>query len=251
MREQGILPDDLYNKMDALSPRQIILPPEFSCTIPEFVDEVNRVYNQGRMRTVGVAASEGFMFHEVDAEYKRVADAIRSKGLTEDDILRHRTAGTLHELIQDGNLKRVFQKNPDIATDFFKEVIKPKYDMWGHPKLGFLPKLVNAVVTTLTDCKKTNYVEITYEARTAASTLWDAALAEMTGAEAGRRIRAGESGIATVLYEPGVDPFLIDVPSQKPVFIPFADVARMTEKDNTLRALDVDYLRRCGVFIPK
>ncbi|MFH1787820.1 MAG: hypothetical protein ABH834_00365, partial [Candidatus Altiarchaeota archaeon] len=49
LREQGILSDDLYHKMDALSPRQIILPPEFSCTIPEFVGEVNRVYNQGRM----------------------------------------------------------------------------------------------------------------------------------------------------------------------------------------------------------
>lgn len=258
MREQGILSDDLYNKMDALSSRQIILGPEYPCSIPEFAGEVNRIYNQGRMHTVGVACSEGFMFHEVDVEYKRIAENVDMEKHTEAEIdsyrrmIKERTeGGTLHYLIKDVNLAKVFQDNPDVAEKFFKDVLAPSYDSWGHPKLGFMPTLVNAVVTTLTDCKKTNLVNITYEARTAEMTPWDRILAELTGAEAGTRIKAGESGLTTVLYEPGVDPFLIHVPSQKATFIPFTEIEAMTESDNNMLALSPEYLRRCGVFIPK
>lgn len=251
LREQGILPEDLANKMDALSDRQITLVPEYPSSIPEFVSEVNRVYNQSRMHTVGVAASEGFMFHEVDKEFRRHHQDLQ-EGLLDVSMLNEcRRDRRLHELVDDGNLKQVFQKNPDIASEFFREVVKPTYDMWGHPKLGFMPKLVNAVVTTLSDCKKTNYAEITYEARTAETIPWDRTLAEITGVEAAARIKTSESGVTTVLYDPGVDPFLINVPAQKPTFIPFKQIQNMTEDDNNLRALDREYLRSCGVFIPK
>lgn len=251
LREQGILTGDLYNKMDALSDRQIILTPEFSCTIPQFVDEVNLVYNQGRMHTVGVAASEGFMFHEVDKEFRQQAQDFQTGSLPIELLNDVRRERKLHTLIEDDYLRKVFERDPDIALNFFKEVVNPSYDMWGHPKLGFLPRLVNGVVKTFSDCKRTNYAEITYEARTAEMTPWDKLLAEMTGGLAGEKINAGESGLTTVLYDPGIDPFLIRVPDQQATFIPFTEIEKMTESDNTMRALDPDYLRRCGVFIPK
>jgi len=250
--------DHLYNAIDRLGKRQVPLVPEFPCTIPQFVAEVNRVFNMDPdWRTVGVPTSEGVMFQEVDREYKRVAERLKGDTTGQKLVARFRKRGiekrerrrTLHRLVEDENLRTVFEQNPAVAAQFFKEVLSPSLDVWGHPRLGVMPNLVNAVVLTLTDCKKTNTPKITYEARTHRPIKQDSILGMKVGAEMARRMNAGESGLVAMVFKPGKDPFLFQVSHMEPQFIPFEQIGKITETENNLTQLDPDYLRKCGIFM--
>jgi 6-phosphofructokinase len=249
MKEDGVLTPDLENKMDSLVPKQIGLVPEFPVSIGFFVKKVNEVYARGRDKFAGIAVSEGFMFKELDQEYKRITSGLENGRLKKEEVLELSAKGDFDKLIEDPLLREVFKKKRDIAKEFFKVVADPELDGWGHPYIKIMPKIVDAVVTTLTNAKKTNYVEIKYEARTGESIPSDRRLAEKTGALAAEKLKEGESGLTTVTYKDGEDPLLIDITKRKPTFIPFERITAMTEKHNNLTTLNKDYLRRLGILI--
>lgn len=249
MEEQGILTEDLKNKMDSLGGKQIPLTPEYPTTIPEFTDKVNEVYAGRRDKTVGVAVSEGFMFKEVEEEYNRLANPADPSRLIRENGLMKMIGDMDFSCIRDDRLRQVFEKNPELVREFFLSILQPEYDVWGHPKLGFMPKLVHAVMEDLCGIE-TNYLEIKYEARTAETIPVDRELGEVTGDLAGEKLKAGESGLTTVLYEPGEDPLLIKPGKREAVSIPFSQISELTENDNTLLSLDKGYLRKLGVYIP-
>jgi 6-phosphofructokinase len=246
LRDDGILTQDLDNKMDALGRRQIGLVPEYPVSIPSFVAKVNEVYNRGRDKTVGVAVSEGFMFTELDREYKRLTEQVGGGRLTEKVINEKIAAKDFNDLIEDENLRKVFKAKPDVAKEFFKLVVKPELDNWGHPYIRIMPKIVDAVVNVLTPVK-TNYVEIKYEARTGETIPTDRLVGEETGRLAGQKIRAGESGVTTVTYKPGEDPLLLGRGRIRATFIPFEGITEMAESNNLLQ-LDREYVERCGIL---
>ena len=249
MKEDGILTPDLENKMDSLGSKQIGLGPEFPVSIGFFVNRVNEVFAKGRDKFVGVAVSEGFMFKELDREYQRLTSDLKSGKLKKEEVMELAAKGEFDKLIQDPQLREVFNKKKDIAKEFFKVVAEPELDNWDHPKIRIMPQIVDAVVNMLTNAKKTNYVEIKYEARTGETIPSDRKLAENTGALAAEKLKAGESGLTTVTYKDGEDPLLIDTAQRKPSFIPFERITDMNEKHNNLKTLDRNYLRSLGILI--
>jgi hypothetical protein len=127
--------------------------------------------------------------------------------------------------------------------------VNPKKDAWGHTYLRAIPKIVDAIVNVLAGVK-TNYVEIKYEARTGETIPSDRALGEITGKLAAEKLKAGESGLTTVVFAPGEDPLLINPVERGATFIPFDNITGLTERDNNLRQLDKEYLRKLGILVP-
>ncbi|MBD3388667.1 MAG: hypothetical protein GF416_06330 [Candidatus Altiarchaeales archaeon] len=259
MREDGILTADMENKMDSLGPRTIGLVPEYPVSIPYFAASINKIYNEGsidgqggevRDKFVGVAVSEGFMFTELISEFERLTREREEGRLTEEIVIEKVSRNDLEDLIEDENVKRIMGENPEMAKKFFEQVMKPKLDVWEHPKVDFGPQFVHAVMnSSLTDVPKNNYAEIKYEARTGETVPADRALGEVTGRVEAETIRAGRSGVTTVTYEAGEDPLLIDPRKRGASFIPFEDIAGMSEDQNNLRTLDPNYLRKLGILI--
>lgn len=250
LRKDGSLSPDLENKMDGLGGKTIGLVPEYPVSIRRFVDEVNRIYHEGRDKTVGVGVSEGFMFTELDREFKRLGKEKEEGRLTNETVMEKSGRGDLQDLVEDASLKKVFRESPQIAEEFFKVIVSPKLDEWGHPYIKIMPQIADAVVNVLTDVPKTNYTEIKYEARTGEVSPADRVLGEKTGRLAGEKLVSGESGLTTVTYQAGEDPLMIDTSTRKPSFIPFEQIKSMSESENTLQQLDPQYLKKCNILVP-
>lgn len=252
---------DLRGKMDRLGGRVITLLSEFPCGIDDFLERFDDVYTGGgkydsatksfvggkhRVRTAGVACAEGFMFDEVNGEFWRLRQGIEGGSLKGSEVRSQAKIEALHLLVEDTKLREVFQKHPKIAEEFFNEVLNPKKDIWGHPKLGFMPKLVDAIIKTFRPIKKTDYTDITYEVRTAEPIPDDIVLANRKAKCAFEAYQRRESGMVVLPFARREDQLLVNVANAPVELLPHEGPNRIlkVKEDNNLSWLDPDYIRR-------